>query len=75
MRVSTVKARYTRVSFNNSARQAKNCSVGDGYSLWLRKLAGGYRHLEDRAWDVAPRRRFSRPVALDLTRDYRLSCD
>jgi len=49
--------------------------VRDGGTLWLRKLAGGYRHLEDRAWDVAPCRRFGRRVALDLTRDAHLPCD
>src|SRR5438132_8849073 len=58
LRVSTVNGRYLRASFDNRIRSARNCAVGDGYSVYYRGSRGRWRRLSDYAWDFAPCRTF-----------------
>jgi hypothetical protein len=74
LKVSTVNARYLRASFDNRIRSARNCAVGDGYSVYYRGSNGRWRRLSDYAWDFAPCRTFGARLALDLTRDAQLPC-
>lgn len=73
-KVSTVNRTYARLSLNNRKRSARGCLVGDGYKV-LRRQGGIWTPLMDGSWDVAMCTRLGRAVALDLTRDARLTCD
>lgn len=73
-KISTVDARYGRVSFNNTLRFRLGCGVGDGFGVFHRGPRGRWREMGSYAWDFAPCRTFGVRLALDLTRDARLRC-